>query len=112
MKDGGIYHTKSHLIIFSNQYPIEEIERASIYGHHTSYRGPIFLGIMGLLFTLGHLLTGIIIAGAAVIWGLSIQKKYSLILTISGKAKSVLIHKDKKMLEELLKAIGDSKGGN
>ncbi len=110
MKEKGISINKDHLTIFSNEYPIAEIERASIYANHTSYRGPIFLFIMGLLFTIGHLITGVIIMGAAVIWGISIRKKYSLILTINGKEKSVLVHNDKKILEELLKAIGESKG--
>ncbi|TVQ48659.1 MAG: hypothetical protein EA362_05515 [Saprospirales bacterium] len=110
MGEKGILISKDHLIVFSNQYPIAEIERASIYANHTSYRGPFFLCIMGLLFTIGHLITGVIIMGAAVIWGLSIRKKYSLILTMDGKEKSVLVHHDKKVLEELLKAIGDLKG--
>lgn len=110
MKEKGISYSDSHINIFSNQYPMEEIERAYMYANHTSYRGPIFLLIMGLLFTFGHLVSGIIIVAIAVIWGLSIQKKYSLILTIKGEAKSVLIHNNKKLIAELLKAIKDVKG--
>jgi hypothetical protein len=109
LQEKGILFSDNHLNIYSNQYPMQEIERASIYAHHTSYRGPVFLLIMGMLFTIGHFLSGTIIVAAAIIWGLTIKKKYSLILTMEGQAKSVLIHSDKKLLEELLLTIKEAK---
>ncbi len=114
--DHGIELRDGMLICFNSTFPMDEIRYLEIISNRTSFRGPLFLGLIGLIFFLIHWLAAALVLFIALIWAYKNKKIYGLVVhTHDGQKFQPLLHYDRAFLETVIKKCReemDKRGSN
>nr|MBS0038245.1 hypothetical protein [Saprospiraceae bacterium] len=101
--DNGIELQRDKLICFHSEFPLNEITSLQVIGNKSSYRGPLLMGLMGVLFFWVEWLIGLVFIALSLFWWWSNKKIYTLrVHTRDGRKFNALIHRDKAFLQEVL----------
>jgi hypothetical protein len=115
--EGGVSVTNARFIAQGQTYAMSGITSVKSFQEDPSRKGPIILGIIGVLGTLGAFSSnsvggGIIMAllfiGGAIAWWIYQKPEYSVLLSsASGEAKA-LASKDGQFISNVVNALNDA----
>jgi hypothetical protein len=109
--EGGVSVSNSRFIVPGQTYAMSGITSVKSYRQDPSRKGPIILGIVGLLALGGGgnaVFLGLLLIAGAVAWWFSQKPEFSVLLTsASGEAKA-LTNKDGQFITRVVNALNDA----
>jgi hypothetical protein len=111
LSENGVSVSTSRFIVSGQTYAMSGITSVKSYKSDPSRKGPIILGIIGLLLLTGELSTkivGLLMIGGAVAWFKSLKPTYSVLLSSASGEVRALSSQDESYISRVVEALNDA----
>ena len=106
--NSGVKVTNARFIVSTTTYAVNNITSAKMRVRYPGRKGPIILGILGVIFLPTVPVLGLAVIAAAVFWWYQQKNLYLIVLATSGGEQEALTSQRREYVEEVYGALNSA----
>lgn len=107
-EEGNVKVTNARFLTYGKMHSMAGITSVAKYVISPSRKGPIILGVVGLVAFAAHWLVAILLIAGAVAWFMSQKNVYQVTLSSASGSEEALSSNDEAFIDRVVNALNDA----